>query len=89
MQAFYLFYFLKQRLCIFSQKLSNKNKQRLYKIQKHPTSLFYHSLLIKQNECKENPIFQNLKYLNLNVGLSQQVFSTWHHPQKNIQIIVL
>ena len=26
-------------------------KQRLYKIQKRPTSLFYHVLLIKQNEC--------------------------------------
>ena len=49
MQAFYLFF--KQRLCIFSQKLSNENKQRLYKIQKRPTSLFYHVLLIKQNEC--------------------------------------
>ena len=28
---------LKQRLCIFSQKLSNENKQQLYKIQKPPT----------------------------------------------------
>ena len=46
-----IFYFFKQRLCIFSQKLSNENKQRLYKIQKRPTSLFYHVLLIKQNEC--------------------------------------
>ena len=36
---------------VFSQKLSNENKQRLYKIQKRPTSLFYHVLLIKQNEC--------------------------------------
>ena len=51
MQAFYFFNFFKQRLCIFSQKLSNENKQRLYKIQKCPTSLFYHVLLIKQNEC--------------------------------------
>ena len=52
MQAFYLFIlFFKQGLCIFSQKLSNENKQRLYKIQKRPTSLFYHVLLIKQNEC--------------------------------------
>ena len=51
MQAFYFFYFSKQRLCIFSQNLSNENKQRLYKIQKRPTSLFYHVLLIKQNEC--------------------------------------
>ena len=51
MQTFYSLDFLKQQLCIFSQKLSNKNKQRLYKIQKCPTSLFYHALLIKQNEC--------------------------------------
>ena len=51
MQAFYFFDFFKQRLCIFSQKLSNENKQRLYKIQKRPTSLFYHVLLIKQNDC--------------------------------------
>ena len=43
--------FFKQRLCIFSQKLSNKNKQQLYKIPKQPSSLFYHMLLIKQNEC--------------------------------------
>ena len=41
----------KQRLCIFSLKISNENKQRLYKIQKPSTSLFYHVLLIKQNEC--------------------------------------
>ena len=51
MQTFYFLNFFKQQLCIFSQKLSNKNKQRLYKIQKRPTSLFYHVLLIKQNEC--------------------------------------
>ena len=51
MQAFYFFNFFKQRLCIFSQKLSNEKKQRLYKIQNCPTSLFYHVLLIKQNEC--------------------------------------
>ena len=42
---------IKQRLYIFSLKLSNENKQRLYKIQKCPTSLFYQVLLIKQNEC--------------------------------------
>ena len=42
---------VKQRLYIFSVILSNENKQRLYKIQKRPTSLFYHVLLIKQNEC--------------------------------------
>ena len=36
---------------IFSQILRNENKQQLYKIQKRPTSLFYHVLLIKQNEC--------------------------------------
>ena len=30
---------------------TNENKQRLYKIQKCLTSLFYHVLLIKQNEC--------------------------------------
>ena len=48
MQAFY---FYEQRLCIFSQKLSNENRQELYKIQKPLTSLFYHVLLIKQNEC--------------------------------------
>ena len=29
MQAFDFFNFFKQRLCTFSQKLSNKNKQRL------------------------------------------------------------
>ena len=46
MQAYCLFFI------IFCQKLSNnENKQRLYKIQKRPTSLFYHVLLIKQNEC--------------------------------------
>ena len=49
MQAYCLFF--KQWLYIFCQKLSNENKQRLYKIQKSPTSLFYHVLLIKQNEC--------------------------------------
>ena len=49
MQAFFLFF--KQRLYIFSLKMSNENKQRLYEIQKRPTSLFYHVLLIKQNEC--------------------------------------
>ena len=53
MQAFYFFNFFKQRLCIFSQKLSNENKQRLYEIQKCPTSLFYHFIIIKQNECIE------------------------------------
>ena len=52
MEAFQFFNFFKQRLCIFCQKLSNENKQRLYKIQKSPTSLFYHVLLIKQNECR-------------------------------------
>ena len=46
------FLFFKQRLYIFSQKLSNENKQRLYKIQNRPTSLFYHVLLIKHNECR-------------------------------------
>ena len=51
MQAFYLFKFFKQGLCIFSQKLSNENKQPLYKIQKCQTDLFNHVLLIKQNEC--------------------------------------
>ena len=50
-EASYFFNSFKQQLCIFSQKLSNENKQRLYKIQKRPTSLFYHVLLIKQNEC--------------------------------------
>ena len=45
------FYFFKQRLYIFSLKISNEHKQRLYKIQKHPTSLFYRVLLKKQNEC--------------------------------------
>ena len=44
MQAYCLFYF-------FLSNDSNENKQRLYKIQKRPTSLFYHVLLIKQNEC--------------------------------------
>ena len=47
-----------QQLCTFSQKLSNKNKQQLYKIQKRPTSLFYHVLLIKQNEY-----FKKVRYL--------------------------
>ena len=51
MKSQYFFNSFKQRLCIFSKKLSNENKQRLYKIQKSPTSLFYHVLLIKQNEC--------------------------------------
>ena len=50
-----IFLFFKQRLYIFCQKLSNENKQRLYKIQKRPTSLFYHVLLIKHNECKVFP----------------------------------
>ena len=54
MQAFYFFNFFKQRICIFSQKLSNENKQRLYEIQKCPTSPFYHVLHIKQNECTVN-----------------------------------
>ena len=45
-----MFIFFKQQLYIFSVMLSNENKQRLYKIQKRPTSLFYHVLLIKQNE---------------------------------------
>ena len=31
-----------------SQKPSNENKQQLYKIQKRPTSLFYHVLLINR-----------------------------------------
>ena len=34
-------------------KLSNENKQRLYKIQKRPTSLSYHVLLIQHNEVLE------------------------------------
>ena len=53
-------FFFKQWLYIFSLKISNENKQRLHKIQKHPTSLFYHVLLKKQNEC--------------NLGKSQLVF---------------
>ena len=60
------FIFFKQRLYIFSLKISNENKQRLYKIQKHLTSLFYHVLLIKQNECKRfiwgTSIMKTLKY---------------------------
>ena len=48
----FFFSFFKQRLYIFSQHQSNENKQRLYKIQNRPTSLFYHVLLIKQNEYK-------------------------------------
>ena len=51
MQAYCYFLSFKQQLYIFCQKLSNENKQRLYKIQKRLTSLFYHVLLIKQNEC--------------------------------------
>ena len=50
-QNMQVFIFLKQRLYIFSVILSNQNKQQLYKIQKRPTSLFYHVLLIKQSEC--------------------------------------
>ena len=50
---------VKQRLYIFSVILSNKNKQQLYKIQKRPTSLFYHVLLIKQNECIFIAILEN------------------------------
>ena len=68
MQTFYFWNFFKQQLCIFSQKLSNKNKQRLYKIQKRPTSLFYHALLIKQNEC----MYVHIYYLPL--GLCQYGF---------------
>ena len=46
-------------------------QQWLYKIQKRPTSLFYHVLLIKQNECKQSypevwiP-FQKEKWLKFN-----------------------
>ena len=65
MEAFQFFNFFKQRLCIFCQKLSNENKQRLYKIQKSLTSLFYHVLLIKQNEC--TPIWIGLTDLP-NIG---------------------
>ena len=49
--SLFVFYFFKQQICIFSQKLSNENKQQLHKIQKGPTSLLYHVLLKKQNEC--------------------------------------
>ena len=35
----------------FLSKTSNENKQRLYKIQKCPTSLLLHVLLINLNEC--------------------------------------
>ena len=56
MQVFFSFF--KQRLYIFSLKLSNENKKRLYKIQKRPTSLFYHVLLIKQNECIKIDLLQ-------------------------------
>ena len=71
MQVLYFFEFFKQRLYqnlpegfglyIFSLKLNNENKQRLYKIQKRPTSLFYHVLLIKQNECTLRKIVSNFK----------------------------
>ena len=64
MQTFYFWNFFKQQLCIFSQKLSNKNKQRLYKIQKRPTSLFYHALLIKQNECSTAFSEQYMSFTN-------------------------
>ena len=53
---------VKQRPYIFSVILSNQNKQRLYKIQKRPTSLFYHVLLIKQNECRHL-----LKFMTISV----------------------
>jgi hypothetical protein len=46
-----VYFFLSNDYTFFSVILSNENKQRLYKIQKRPTSLFYHVLLIKQNEC--------------------------------------
>ena len=67
-EASYFFNSFQQRLCIFSKKLSNDNKQRLYKIKKCPTSLFYHVLLIKQNECKHifgSTVYQHnfLKYI--------------------------
>ena len=60
--------FFKQRLHIFSVMLSNKNKQRLYKIQKRPTSLFYHVLLIKQNECNIYKASFNCKYVVVRVN---------------------
>jgi hypothetical protein len=44
----YAGFFLKQQLYIFSLKISNENKQRLYKIQKHPTSLFLSCVAYKK-----------------------------------------
>ena len=41
----------KQRLSKFSDKLSNKNKQRPWKLEKLETSLFFTALLIKYDKC--------------------------------------
>ena len=60
---------IKQRLYIFSLKLSNENKQRLYKIQKCPTSLFYQVLLMKQNECNTSILSWIKKHLTSYVYL--------------------
>ena len=62
------FLFFKEWLHIFSLRISNENKQRLYKIQKHPTSLFYHVLLIKQNEC-----MWQLDWIDCNLGKLNQL----------------
>ena len=74
MQTFYFFNFFKQQLCTFSQKLSNKNKQRLYKIQKCPTSLFYHALLIKQNECTGKSLSEALIFALINPQYDNRLF---------------
>ena len=90
LQAFYFSNSFKQRLCIFSKKLSNENKQRLYKIQKSPTSLFYHVLLIKlRNFVIEGVVCQQLEEIashssitNFLIGKSQKNFFLYSIPQK-------
>ena len=46
----FILLFFKQRLYIFCQKLSNENKQRLYKIQKRPTTQSFLSCVAYKTE---------------------------------------
>ena len=88
MQAFYFFNSFKQRLCIFSQKLSNENKQRLYKIQKRPTSLFYHVLLIKQNECNHVSLFTFMFSCITSVSEARPINKRYHSYPYVIRLII-
>ena len=72
---YFLIFLSNDYVYIFSLKLSNKNKQWLYKIQKCPTSLFYHALLIKQNEWTY--------YLTI-LQLATPDFQTLRHPYSEI-----